>query len=111
MTFSRDDRNLKGKDGDIKSYRQKMLHKKAMKVLHIAILSKALNDTTLEVMDELLDVLSHLERDIGGDESCVTSDRDGIHVCVECYYYYSYMIHPCSNFLSNFAWYMGKVLK
>src|SRR5699024_7255482 len=94
--------NLKGKDGDTKSYRQKMLHKKAMKVLHNAILSKALNDTTLEVMYELLDVLSHLEPDIGGDESCGTSDGDGIQVCVECYYYCSYMIHPCSIFFIKF---------
>jgi hypothetical protein len=30
VTFSRDDKNLKGKDGETKSYRQKMFLKKAM---------------------------------------------------------------------------------
>ena len=41
VTFSRDDKNLKGKDGETKSYRQKMLLKKSMKVVHHASLSKA----------------------------------------------------------------------
>jgi hypothetical protein len=42
-----------------------MLLKKAMKVVHHASLSKAGNDRALTVMDELLEVLSRLETDIG----------------------------------------------
>jgi hypothetical protein len=47
VAFSRDNRNLKGKDGETRSYRQKMLFKKAMKVVHHASLSKAGNDKAL----------------------------------------------------------------
>ncbi|XP_020399807.1 protein FAR1-RELATED SEQUENCE 5-like [Zea mays] len=78
VPFSRDDRNLKGKDGETKSYRQKMLLKKAMKVVHHASLSKAGNDRALTVMDELLEVLSRLETDIDVEETCGTSGGDGI---------------------------------
>jgi hypothetical protein len=88
VTFSRDDRNLKGKDGETKSYRHNMLLKKAMKVVHHASLPKAGNDRTLAAMDELLEVLSCLDTDIRGDETCGISDGDGIHVCVVCYYYW-----------------------
>jgi hypothetical protein len=81
VPFSRDDRNLKGKDGETKSYRQKMLLKKAMKVVHHASLSKAGNDRALAVIDELLEVLSRLETDIEVEETCGTSGGDGIQVC------------------------------
>jgi hypothetical protein len=49
VAFSRDDSNLKGKDGETRSYRQKMLLKKAMKVVHHASLSKDGNDKALEM--------------------------------------------------------------
>ena len=81
VPFSRDDRNLKGKDGETKSYRHKMLLKKAMKVVHHASLSKSGNDRALAVMDELLEVLSRLETDIEVEETCGTSGGDGIQVC------------------------------
>jgi hypothetical protein len=81
VPFSRDDRNLKGKDGETKSYKQKMLLKKAMKVVHHSSLSKVRNDRALAAMDKLLEVLSHLETDIGGEETCGTSGGDGIQVC------------------------------
>jgi hypothetical protein len=80
VTFSRDDKNLKGKDGETKSYRQKMLLKKAMKVVHHASISKAGHDRALEMMDELLLLLSRLEPDIEGDDS--TSDGEGMQVFV-----------------------------
>jgi hypothetical protein len=72
---------LKGKDGETKSYSQKLLLKKAMNVVHHASLSKAGNDRALGAMDELLEVLSRLEKDIGGEETCGTSGGDGIKVC------------------------------
>jgi hypothetical protein len=71
VTFSRDDKNLKGKDSETKSYRQKMLLKKAMKVVHHASL-RAGHDRALEMMDELLLLVSQLELDIEADDS--TSD-------------------------------------
>jgi hypothetical protein len=80
VTFSRDDKNLKGKDGETKSYRQKMLLKKTMKVVHHASLLRAGHDRALEMMDELLLLLSRLEPDIEGDDS--TSDGEGIQVFV-----------------------------
>jgi hypothetical protein len=40
VVFSRDDRKMSGKDGETKSYRQKMLLKKAMKVVNHASMSK-----------------------------------------------------------------------
>jgi hypothetical protein len=52
-----------------------------MKVVHHASLSKAGNDRALAVMDELLEVLSHLETDTEVEETCGTSGGDGIHVC------------------------------
>jgi hypothetical protein len=52
-----------------------------MKVVHHASLSKAGNDRALEVMDELLEVLSRLETDIEVEETCGTSGGDGIQVC------------------------------
>jgi hypothetical protein len=36
VIFSRDDMKMSGKDGETKSYRQKMLLKKAMKVVNHA---------------------------------------------------------------------------
>jgi hypothetical protein len=80
VTFSRDDKNFKGKDGETKSYRQKMLLKMAMKLVHHASLSRAGHDRALEMMDELLLLLSRLEPDIEGDDS--TSDGEGIQVFV-----------------------------
>ena len=88
MTFSRDDRNLKGNDGETKSYRHNMLLKKAMKVVHHASLSKAGNDRALAAMDELLEVLSRSEIDIGVEETSGTSGGDGIQVCDVFYYYW-----------------------
>jgi hypothetical protein len=41
-----------------------------MKVVHHASLSKVDNDRALAVMDELLEVLSHLETDIEVEETC-----------------------------------------
>jgi hypothetical protein len=49
--------------------------------VHHASLSKAGNDRALAVMDELLEVLSCLEIDIGVEETCGTSGGDGIQVC------------------------------
>jgi hypothetical protein len=86
VAFSRDDRNLKGKDGETRSYRQKMLLKKAMKVVHHASLSKTGNDKALEMMNELLGLLMRVEPDIGTGESCGTSAGDDIQVCTSCYY-------------------------
>jgi hypothetical protein len=80
VTFSRDDKNLKGKGGETKSYRQKMLLQKAMKVVHHASLSRAGHDRDLEMIDELLLLLSRLEPDIEGDDS--TSDGEDIQVFV-----------------------------
>jgi hypothetical protein len=57
-----------------------MLLKKAMKVVHHASLSRARHDRALEMMDELLLLLSRLEPDIEGDDS--TSDGEGIQVFV-----------------------------
>ena len=58
-----------------------------MKVVHHASLLKAGNNRALAAMDELLEVLSRLETDIGVDESCGTSGGDGMHVCDVFYYY------------------------
>jgi hypothetical protein len=80
VTFSRDDKNLKGKDGETKSYRQNLLLKKAMKVVHHASLSRAGHDRALEMMDELLLLQSRLEPDIEGDDS--TNAGEGIQVFV-----------------------------
>jgi hypothetical protein len=80
VAFSRDVRNLKGKDGETRSYRQKMLLKKAMKVVHHASLSKAGNDKALDMMDELVGLLMRVEPDIGTGESCGTSAGDDIQV-------------------------------
>ena len=91
VVFSRDDRNLKRKDGETRSYRQKMLLKKAMKVVHHASLSKAGNDRALEMMDELLGLLMRVEPDIGTSESCGTSVGDDIQVRTSCYYEYTIM--------------------
>jgi hypothetical protein len=91
VVFSRDDRNLKRKDGETRSYRQKMLLKKAMKVVHHASLSKAGNDSALEMTDELLGLLMHVEPDIGTGESCGTSAGDDIQVHTSCYYDYKIM--------------------
>jgi hypothetical protein len=52
--------------------------KKSMKAVHHASLSKAGHDRALEMMDELLLLLSRLEPDIEGDDS--TSDGEGMQV-------------------------------
>jgi hypothetical protein len=90
--LSRDDRNFKGKDGETRSYRQKMLLKKAMELVHHASLSKAGNDRALEMMDELLGLLMRVEPDIGTGESCGTSGGDDIQVRTSCFYEYKFMI-------------------
>jgi hypothetical protein len=80
VIFSRDDRKLNGKDGETKSYRQKMLLKKAMKVVNHASMSKAGSDKALDTMDELLEMLGCLEPDIGCDDAGGASTREGNHV-------------------------------
>jgi hypothetical protein len=82
---------LKGKDNETRSYRQKMLLKKAMKVVHHANLSKVGNDRALEMMDELIGLLMRVEPDIGTGESCGTSAGDDIQVHTSCYYEYKIM--------------------
>ena len=76
LVFSRYDRKKKGQDGETRSYRQKMVMKKMMKVANIANMLKAGSDKTLEVMDQLLEMLSRVEPDIGGDENHAASDGD-----------------------------------
>jgi hypothetical protein len=64
-----------------KSYRQKMLLKKAMKVVNHASTSKAGSDKALDVMDELLEMLVRLEPDdIGCGDTCGASTGDDNHV-------------------------------
>jgi hypothetical protein len=75
VIFSRDDRKMSGKDGETKSYRQKMLLKKAMKVVNHASVSKAGSDKALDAMDELLEMLGRLEPDIGCDDASGARER------------------------------------
>jgi hypothetical protein len=76
VIFSRDDRKLNGKDGETKSYRKKMLLKKAMKI----VMSKAGSDNALDAMDELLEMLVRLEPDIGCGDAGGASTGEGNHV-------------------------------
>ena len=80
VVFSRDDKKMSGKDGETKSYRQKMLLKKAMKVVNHASMSKA-----LDTMDELLEMLGRLEPDIGCEDAGGASTGEGNHVGVLLY--------------------------
>ncbi|WVZ79932.1 hypothetical protein U9M48_027454 [Paspalum notatum var. saurae] len=72
VVFSRDDKKLKGKDGETKSNRQKTMLKRTMKVINKASMSKAGHNKYLDVMDELIELLERVEPDIGVDESCKT---------------------------------------
>jgi hypothetical protein len=57
------------KDGVTKSYRQKMLLTKTMKVVRHASMSKAGYDKAMDVLNELDGVLCRLEPDIGCNDS------------------------------------------
>jgi hypothetical protein len=82
VPFEAADKNLKGKDGVTKSYRQKMLLTKTMKVVRHASMSRAGYDKALVALDELIHVLSRSEPDIGCDESGDGSDGYDNHVIV-----------------------------
>ncbi|WVZ84959.1 hypothetical protein U9M48_031925, partial [Paspalum notatum var. saurae] len=77
VVFSRDDKKMKGKDGETQSYRQKTMLKSTMKVMNKASMSKAGHNKYLDVMGELMELLERVEPDIGVDESCETSDVEG----------------------------------
>ena len=85
VVFSRDDRKMSGKDGETKSYRQKMLLKKEMKVVNHASMSKAGSDKALDTMDELLEMLGRLEPDIGCEDVGGATTGEGNHVGVLLY--------------------------
>jgi hypothetical protein len=76
VPFERIDKSLRGKDGVTKSYRQKMLLTKTIKVVRQVCMSKAGYDKAMDVLDELDGVLCRLEPDIGCDESCDVSDDE-----------------------------------
>jgi len=76
VPFERIDKSFRGKDGVTKSYRQKMLLTKTMKVVRQACMSKAGYDKAMDVLDELDVVLSRLEPDIGCNESTDVSDNE-----------------------------------
>jgi hypothetical protein len=76
VPFERIDKSFRGKDGVTKSYRQKMLLTKTMKVVRQACMSKARYDKAMEVLDELDVVLCRLEPDIGCNESIDVSDDE-----------------------------------
>ena len=67
---------MKEQDGKTRSYRQKMVMKKMLKVANVASMSKAGSDKTLEVMDQPLVMLSRIEPDIGCEENRAASDGD-----------------------------------
>jgi hypothetical protein len=75
VPFERIDKSFRGKDRVTKSYRQKMLLTKTMKVVQ-ACMSKAGYDKAMDVLDELDGVLCRLEPDIGCNESCDVSDDE-----------------------------------
>jgi hypothetical protein len=85
VVFSRDDRKMSGKDGETKSCRQKMLLKKAMKVVNQASMSKAGSDKALDTMDELLKMIGRLEPDIGCEDAGGANTGEGNHVGVLLY--------------------------
>ena len=76
VPFERIDKSFKGKDGVTKSYRQKMLLTKTMKVVRQACMSKAGYDKAMDMLDELDGVLCRLEPDIGCNESTYVSDDE-----------------------------------
>ena len=76
VPFERIDKSFRGKDGVTKSYRQKILLTKTMKVVRQACMSKAGYDKAMDVLDELDVVLSRLEPDIGCNESTDVSDNE-----------------------------------
>jgi hypothetical protein len=76
VPFERIDKSFRGKDVVTKSYRQKMLLTKTMKVVRQACMSKAGYDKAMYVLDELDGVLCRLEPDIGCNESCDVSDDE-----------------------------------
>ena len=76
VPFERIDKSFRGKDGVTKSYRQKMLLTKTMKVVRQACMSKAGYDKAMDVLNELDGVLCRLEPDIGCNESCDVSDDE-----------------------------------
>jgi hypothetical protein len=76
VPFERIDESFRGKDGVTKSYRQKMLLTKTMKVVRQACMSKAGYDKAMDVLDELDGVLCRLEPDIGCNESYDVSDDE-----------------------------------
>jgi hypothetical protein len=96
VVFSRDDRKMSGKDGETKSYRQKTLLKKAMKVVNHASMSKAGSDKALDIMDELLELLGHLEPDIGCDDVGGASTGEANHVGVV---FYTIIVHFIHNLI------------
>ena len=80
VPFKRIDKSFRGKDGVTKSYRQKMLLTKAMKVVRHVSMSKARYDKAMDVLNELVGVLRCLEPNIGCNESCDVSDEEENHV-------------------------------
>jgi hypothetical protein len=76
VSFKRIDRSFKGRDGVTRSYRQKMLLTKTMKVVRYASMSKAGYDSVVEVLDDLVNVLSRVEPNIVSDECCDGSEGE-----------------------------------
>jgi hypothetical protein len=76
VPFERIDKSFRGKNGVTKSYRQKMLLTKTMKVVRQACMSKTGYDKAMDVLDELDVVLCRLEPDIGCNESTDVSDDE-----------------------------------
>jgi hypothetical protein len=64
VSFKIIDKSFRGKNGVTKSYRQKMLQTKTMKVVRHASMSKA-GYKAMDVLNELVGVLCRLEPDIG----------------------------------------------
>jgi hypothetical protein len=76
VPFERSDKNSKGKDGITKSYKQKMLLTKTMKVVRHASMSKAGYEEALDTSDDLVRVLSRIEPDIMCDDNDDDIDCD-----------------------------------
>jgi hypothetical protein len=83
VPFERSDKNSKGKDGITKSYKQKMLLTKTMKVVRHASMSKAGYEEALDTSDDLVRVLSRIEPDIVCDDNDDGIDCDENQVMVE----------------------------
>jgi hypothetical protein len=73
LPFDRTDTKLVGKDGETKAYKTKILLSKSMAIVRQGSMSKAGFERAIEILTQLVD-LSTIEPDIGGGESCVTSD-------------------------------------